>query len=249
MKTYFARVELEKIAGEARRFFEARATRVLRVIAAMMVASLLTACAAPRHDVVVKDMPTTARPQPIAPAATPSGGIFQPAAYRPLFEDRKPRYVGDILTVQINERLNASQSANSNTERSSEFEVALPGVKGVLGTNINALNAAASSSNSFDGKGATSSSNLFTGTITVTVVEVLANGNLRIAGEKQIGIRRNGEVLKFTGVIDPARIQPGNTVSSTQVADARLDYRGTGYIEEAQIKGWLSRFFDSFTPF
>ncbi len=122
-------------------------------------------------------------------------------------------------------------------------------MKGVLGTNINALNAAASSSNSFDGKGATSSSNLFTGTITVTVVEVLVNGNLRIAGEKQIGIRRNGEVLKFTGVIDPARIQPGNTVSSTQVADARLDYRGTGYIEEAQIKGWLSRFFDSFTPF
>ncbi len=76
----------------------------------MMVASLLTACAAPRHDVVVKDTPTTARPQPIAPAATPSGGIFQPAAYRPLFEDRKPRYVGDILTVQINERLKPARA-------------------------------------------------------------------------------------------------------------------------------------------
>jgi flagellar L-ring protein precursor FlgH len=185
----------------------------------------------------------------MAPTGTPTGGIFQATAYRPLFEDRKPRYVGDILTVNINEKLNASQSANSNTERKSDFEVAYPGVKGVLGTNLNPLAAAASSSNTFDGKGATSSSNAFTGAITVTVVDVLANGNLVIAGEKRIGIRQNSEVLKFTGVIDPARIQPGNVISSTQVADARLDYRGGGYIEEAQIKGWLSRFFDSFAPF
>jgi flagellar L-ring protein precursor FlgH len=218
------------------------------VALAGVVAGLLAACAAPRHD-VVPSAPTSARPQAMAPNGTPTGGIFQAAAYRPLFEDRKPRYLGDILTVNINEKLNASQSANSNTERKSDFEVAYPGVKGVLGTNINPLAATASSSNTFDGKGATSSSNAFTGAITVTVVDVLANGNLVIAGEKRIGIRQNSEVLKFTGVIDPARIQPGNVISSTLVADARLDYRGGGYIEEAQIKGWLSRFFDSFAPF
>lgn len=222
--------------------------RILSLLTAAAAGVLLAACAAPRHS-VVKDTPTSAKPQVIAQAGTPTGGIFQPAAYRPLFEDRKPRYIGDILTVQINERLNASQSANSNTERTSEFEVALPGVRGVLGTSINPLAATANSSNTFEGKGATTSSNVFSGTITVTVIEVLANGNLVIAGEKQIGIRRNSEVLKFTGVINPAQIQPGNVVNSTQVADARLDYRGGGYIEEAQIKGWLSRFFDSFTPF
>jgi flagellar L-ring protein precursor FlgH len=198
----------------------------------------------------VKNTPTTARPQvPRAADAAPSGGIFQPAAYRPLFEDRKPRYVGDLLTVQINERLNASQSANSKSEKTSEIEAAFPGVRGVLGMSVNPLAASASASNRFEGEGATTSSNLFTGTITVTVIDVLANGNLRVAGEKQIGIRQNSEVLKFTGVIDPAQIRPGNLVSSTQVADARLDYRGGGYIEEAQIKGWLSRFFDSFSPY
>ncbi|MDZ7652999.1 MAG: flagellar basal body L-ring protein FlgH [Burkholderiaceae bacterium] len=222
--------------------------RAVRVALAGVVAGLLAACAAPRHD-VVPSAPTSARPQAMAPNGTPTGGIFQATAYRPLFEDRKPRYVGDILTVNINEKLNASQSANSNTERKSDFEVAYAGVKGVLGTNINPLAATASSSNTFDGKGATSSSNAFTGAITVTVVDVLANGNLVIAGEKRIGIRQNSEVLKFTGVIDPARIQPGNVISSTLVADARLDYRGGGYIEEAQIKGWLARFFDSFAPF
>jgi flagellar L-ring protein precursor FlgH len=70
-----------------------------------------------------------------------------------------------------------------------------------------------------------------------------------VAGEKQIGIRRNSEVLKVTGVVNPAQIQPGNLVSSTQVADVRIDYRGGGYIEEAQIQGWLARVFNSVLPF
>jgi flagellar L-ring protein precursor FlgH len=219
-----------------------------RALGALPIAALVAACAAPRHEVST-DGPTSARPQVPAPHAMPTGGIFQAAAYRPLFEDRKPRYVGDILTIQINEKLNASQTANSNTERTAEFELGLPGIGGVLGKDIKPVSASANATNTFDGKGATTSSNLFTGTITVTVIDVLANGNLRVGGEKQIGIRRNSEVLKFSGVVNPAQIQPGNLVSSTLVADARLDYRGGGYIEEAQIKGWLSRFFDSFSPF
>jgi flagellar L-ring protein precursor FlgH len=216
--------------------------------ASALFAILLAGCAAPRHDIVTEG-PTTARPPEVPPNVVPTGGIYQAAAYRPLFEDRKPRYVGDILTVQINEKLNASQSANSNTEKKSDFSLNMPGIGGVLGTNIKPITANANVSNTFDGKGATTSSNLFTGTITVTVIDVLANGNLHVVGEKRIGIRQNSEVLKFSGVIDPAQIQPGNLISSTQVADARLDYRGGGYIEEAQIKGWLSRFFDSWLPF
>ena len=215
----------------------------------VIAAVVLAGCAAPRHD-VVKGTATTARPEPIASnTGNPSGGIFQSVGYRPLFEDRKPRYIGDLLTIQINERLNASQKANSSTERSSEFEAALPGVSGILGTRIKPLNATASTSNTFDGKGETASSNLFTGTITVTVLEVLANGNLVVAGEKQIGVRQNSEVLKFKGVVNPNTIRPGNLVDSTQVADARLDYRGGGAIEEAQIQGWLARFFNSVSPF
>jgi flagellar L-ring protein precursor FlgH len=218
-------------------------------ISILIAAALLTACAAPRHPVSV-GMQTSARPElPLPANAAPSGAIFQTAGFRPLFEDRKPRYVGDLLTIQINEKLDASQKANSSTERTSDAEVALPGISGLFGRKLNGLNSKASSSNAFDGKGETASSNLFTGAITVTVIEVLANGNLRIAGEKQIGIRQNSEVLRFSGVIDPALIQPGNIVSSTQVADARLDYRGGGYIEEAQIQGWLSRFFNSWIPF
>jgi flagellar L-ring protein precursor FlgH len=219
-----------------------------RALGALFVAALLAGCAAPRHDIVTEG-PTTVRPPEMPGNVVPTGGIFQAAAYRPLFEDRKPRYVGDILTVQINEKLNASQTANSSTERKTDFDVGLPGVTGILGKSIKPLSTTATTSNTFDGKGGTSSSNLFAGAITVTVIDVLANGNLRIVGEKRIGIRQNSEVLKFSGVINPEQIQPGNIISSTQVADARLDYRGGGYIEEAQVKGWLSRFFDSFAPF
>ncbi|MGE3927530.1 MAG: flagellar basal body L-ring protein FlgH, partial [Lautropia sp.] len=97
-------------------------------------------------------------------------------------------------------------------------------------------------------KGATGSDNQFAGTITVTVVEVLPNGNLVVAGEKQVGINQNLESLRFAGVVNPATIRPNNIVSSTQVADARMQVRGRGDIDKAQTTGWLTRFFLSFLP-
>ncbi len=213
------------------------------------LAVLLCSCAAPRAPVAT-NAPTTAKPLPYDPLATaPTGGIFRTNNNMFLFEDRKPRTVGDLLTVQINENLNASQTANSSTEKKTSTTMKLPAISGVLGHGINGLNLSAAGDNAFDGTGQTASSGAFAGTITVTVVEVLANGNLVIAGEKQIGIRQNSEVLKLSGVIDPAFIQPGNMISSTQLADVRLDYRGGGSIEEAQIQGWLGRFFNSWMPF
>ena len=86
------------------------------------------------------------------------------------------------------------------------------------------------------------------GEISVTVVEVLANGNLAVVGEKQVGINQNVERLRFSGVVNPATILPGNLVTSTQVADARLEVRSRGDIDRAQTTGWLSRFFLSFLP-
>jgi flagellar L-ring protein precursor FlgH len=214
----------------------------------LSLVAALSGCAAPRQPVIV-DSQTTARPQVAPPEAAPSGGIYYAAAYRPLFEDRKPRLVGDLLTITLNERLNASQKANSSAERSSDLGLEVAGTYGSSGKKIGPLDVKAGSKNNFNGKGGTESSNQFTGTITVTVIEVLANGNLRVAGEKQIGIRQNSELLRVSGVVDPTHIQAGNVVSSTQVADARLDYRGGGYIEEAQIQGWFARFFNSYTPF
>jgi flagellar L-ring protein precursor FlgH len=208
----------------------------------------LAGCATPRDQIKV-DV-TTARPQQIeAHAEHASGAIFRERGNLLLFEDYRPRLVGDVLTIQINETLNASQSATSNTEKKTNLTATIPKIKGVFGMGLNGLNTTAGTDNAFNGTGATTSADLFTGTITVTVIEVLANGNLKVAGEKQIGIRENSEILRFSGVVNPVLIQPGNVVSSTQVADARLDYRGGGNIEQAQIQGWLGRFFNSWSPF
>ncbi len=218
-------------------------------IPALAALLALAGCASPRDQIKVSSV-TSARAQPFeAQSDHPTGAIFRARGNMLLYEDHKPRMIGDVLTIQINETLNASQSATSNTEKKTSATATLPKISGVLGLGLNGLNATAAADNAFNGTGATSSSGVFTGTITVTVIEVLPNGNLMVAGEKQIGIRENSEVLRFSGVVDPALIQPGNLVSSTQVADARLDYRGGGNIEQAQIQGWLGRFFNSWSPF
>jgi flagellar L-ring protein precursor FlgH len=210
---------------------------------------LLVGCTPfPKVDVAE---PTTARPAPVVSQAASNGAIFQAAAYRPLFEDRRARFIGDTLTVAINENLSASLEKKSAASRTGSVtanpaNVILP-IGGSLGANSITANGA--SSNTFDGKGSTNSTNAFTGTITVTVTEVLPNGNLAVSGEKQIGNNQQVETLRFSGVVNPNNIINGNTVSSAQVADARLELRGRGYTDEAQIMGWLARFFLSFLPF
>jgi flagellar L-ring protein precursor FlgH len=222
---------------------------VALALVALAVPGLLGACASPRAQ-VAPNAPTTARAQPYDPLdATPTGSIFRPNNNVYLFEDKKPRAVGDLVTIQINENENASQTANSSTEKKTSLTATIPAITGVLGRGINGLNLNTAGDNAFTGTGATASAGVFTGTITVTVVEVLANGNLVVAGEKQVGIRQNSSTLKLSGVIDPALIQPGNLISSQLVADVRLDYRGTGNMEEAQMQGWLSRIFNSWAPF
>ena len=105
-----------------------------------------------------------------------------------------------------------------------------------------------SASNTFSGKGTTENSNDFSGTITATVTGVLPNGHLLVAGEKQIGVNQNVDVLRFSGQIDPRAIQPGNTVASAQIANVRIEQRGRGQQADAQAMGWLARFFLNILP-
>jgi len=194
-------------------------------------------------------------PQQQVAAPETNGGIFQSvnsapvARYNPLFEDRRARGIGDTIIVTLNERTNARKSSGSNTDRSGSIDFSIP--TAIFGVPLNFLGGTkleAASSNAFDGKGASSSNNDFTGTITVTVIDVLPNGNLLVTGEKQIGINRGQEFIRLSGAINPINII-NNTVSSVQVADARIEYRANGYINEAQTMGWLSRFFLNLSPF
>ena len=229
----------------------------MRTVLALLSASLLAGCfMSPQVRV---HEPTTVRP-PEPPVVRHQGGaIFQSASYRPLFEDRRARAIGDTLVVVINEKINASQKSATSVSRSGSVAVDVPTVNMPFLNGIPILKQIpdktqgtaidASSSNKMDGKGQTESTNVFTGTIAVTVMDVLPNGNLVVSGEKQLGTNREKEALRFSGVVDPKTIMAGNTVSSAQVADARLDYKGEGQIDSAQVAGWLARFFLTFLPF
>ncbi|AON54368.1 flagellar basal body L-ring protein FlgH [Herbaspirillum seropedicae] len=190
--------------------------------------------------------PKSARPQPASYAPPTSGAIFQGAVYRPLLEDRRARLVGDTLTIVINERTSAGKSAASSASKTGAVNSPAPTF---FGTSIKELSASGSSSAKFDDKGATTSSNTFTGTIGVTVIEVLPNGNLVVAGEKQVALDKGVEYVRFSGTVSPDNIQTGNTVSSTLVADAKVEYRTNTRVDMADFMSSLGRFFFSVSPF
>ena len=187
------------------------------------------------------------------PQAQNTGGLFQANRYRPPFESRRARLVGDMVTIQIAEKVTASQQSSSTVNREGGIKTnlgVLPLVTGGALDNVKQLlGIDAGSEADFNGGGGTTSANTFTGSITTTVTEVLPNGHLIVSGEKQIGVNQNVDVLRFTGTIDPYQLGPNSVISSTQVANVRVESRGRGQQNSAQAIGWLSRFFLSFIPF
>jgi flagellar L-ring protein precursor FlgH len=213
---------------------------------------MLAACAelaTPRVDVVTPPPRVTAAiPVPVPPPAS-AGAIFQGASYQPLFENVRARRAGDLLTVTIKENTSARQSSNTSVNREGKLDGALTAVpfaktppwlsRAKVGGNLTNDSAA---------KGESGSDNVFTGAITATVIEVLPNGNLVIVGEKQVGVNQTVDSLRFSGVVDPRFIRPGNSIESTQVADVRVEFRGRGDIDRAMTTGWLQKVFFSFAP-
>jgi flagellar L-ring protein precursor FlgH len=225
---------------------------VVRLAACLALALVLAGCAlleqvqrAPHIDLL--------ETRAVEPVAVPdvkrhNGAIFQPDRYRPLFEDHRARLVGDTLTVQITEKVSATQKSTSTIDKAGALEAGVTALPGINPNSFGRAGAAGSSSNTFSGKGTTENSNDFSGTITASVVRVLPNGHLIIAGEKQIGVNANIDVLRFSGQVDPRAILPGNTVASTAIANVRIEQRGRGQQAEAQSMGWLARFFLSLWP-
>lgn len=217
------------------------------VLLGVVVLSSLAGCAQiPKASVVgeQEQIVIADRPEPL-----PNGSIFQKTrGYQPLFEDRRPRYVGDILTIVLDEQVSASKNSHSNADRKGGSSLTVTQAPKGLEDLVD-YNFELEGNSDFEGGGGSRANNTFTGTITVSVVEVMNNGNLRVRGEKQIAINQGTEFIRFGGVVNPRTITALNTVPSTAVADARIEYVGDGYINEAQYMGWLQRFFLNVSPF
>lgn len=222
-----------------------------RLLWVVLVAVLATGCAQlPREPLV--HQPMTARAENYAqlqPRRSP-GAIFQdgPGA-NALFEDRRPRNIGDILTIVISEKVNATKNSGANASRAGNTTSVFAAIPKLLGGLLDGQDSKLSGTNSLTAKGGANANNTFNGVITVTVVDVMGNGNLLVSGEKQMGINQGTEFIRFSGVVNPRTVSGNNTVPSTLVADARIEYSAKGYIDEAQTMGWMQRIFLNVMPF
>lgn len=224
-----------------------RRGRALRLLAVLGCAAALSACAQlPRKNVV--EGPTSTPPMLPEPAPA-NGSIFASAYTKPLFEDRRPRQVGDILTVVLDEAVSATKSSAANASRDGSVTFSPTQIPKFLGDKLTDQGTDISGTNGFNGQGGANASNSFTGTITVTVMNVLPNGNLEVAGEKRIGINQGIEYILFSGTVNPRMISADSTIASNQVANVRLEYYGDGYINEAQTMGWGQRILLNLSPF
>ncbi|WP_116137424.1 flagellar basal body L-ring protein FlgH [Trinickia diaoshuihuensis] len=232
--------------------FRVRGLRAAATLAyASALAGVLTGtfagCAQIEHRQPIVQQPMTAAP-PVPPQLQPPGSIYNPGyAGHPLFEDQRPRNTGDILTIVIAENINATKSSAAAAGRNGTTNMSVP-TAGFLKGLFNHVDLSASGANTFGGSGGANASNTFNGTITVTVTNVLPNGNLVVSGEKQMLINQGNEFVRFSGVVNPNTVSGANTVLSTQVADARIEYSAKGYINEAETMGWLQRFFLNIAP-
>lgn len=194
--------------------------------------------------------PMSARPAQRFEAPSGNGAIYQASAARPLFEDRRARFVGDTITVKITESTSASTKSNNKVDQSNAQKYGIGASTGMLGRVMpGAMDLSASSSTAFSGKGEAANNNVFTGNMTVTVIDVMPNGNLLVSGEKQLAIGHEQEFVRVSGVINPSFVDAFNTVESSKIADARIEYKSSGQVSDGQIMGWLARFFLNVMPF
>ena len=213
---------------------------------ALVGIALLAGCASqppikpdPQFDAAMPPEPSQHNP------VQSNGAIFQTGQVDNMFADSRPYRVGDILTVILEERMQASKSAQTSTGKSQDTAITPPNVLGLSGPLLERLNAQISGERDFAGDGESSQQNTLNGQITVTVSRVLSNGNLVIRGQKWIGINQGSEFIKLAGMVRPQDIAPDNTVMSTRVANAKIAYGGEGVINDSNNMGWLARFFNS----
>jgi len=220
----------------------------------LLLAALLSGCnTAPVRDPAYAPI----RPVVAAPKPEGNGAIYQAGYEHSWFEDMRARRVGDMLTVKLEEKTDAKKSATTEVSRSNSNSITnptllgttaqfnTPGLLPLASNSNNNLGFSLESENDFSGEGDSEQNNELTGDITVTVIEVLANGYLVVRGEKRIGINQGNEYVKLSGIVRPADIDSTNTVLSTRLADPTIVYVGDGAVADSNAMGWFAKFFIS----
>ncbi|MBQ0720112.1 MAG: flagellar basal body L-ring protein FlgH [Gammaproteobacteria bacterium] len=171
-----------------------------------------------------------------------TGSLYQTGYDMVLFEDQRASRVGDIIQVLLVEQTDAAKTSKTEIDKDSKTTLPAPTLFGEL---LDDLGIGLDSSSEFEGEGKSNQSNHLSGSIAVTVSQVLPNGNLVVQGEKWIQINQGGEFIRIKGIVRPSDVSSNNTVRSTHIADAKISYGGKGAVSESNVTGWVVRFFMS----
>ena len=225
---------------------------IYKTVIALLIASTLTACVS--HPSLEHPDYLVPEYEPLAVPAIEDRGssLYSPYTEVALFEDVKGYRRGDIINVLLAERTSAQKSSGTNVSKSNEATIENPTLGGEQRDTLGSFRGydwnfgfGLSSEQAFTGASGSNQSNTLSGSIAVTVVEELPRGNLLVQGEKWISLNEGHEFIRVRGIIRRSDIAQNNTVLSTQIADARIAYGGSGVTKDANRMGWLSRFFNS----
>ncbi|WP_411834755.1 flagellar basal body L-ring protein FlgH [Pseudoxanthomonas mexicana] len=187
--------------------------------------------------------------QPVMAVQAPAsdGAIYRAGPGLNLYGDRRARDVGDLLTINLVENTTAQTSATTAIDKESDISMAAPNIAGAAVTykGRDILSASVNGERGFSGSGNSAQSNRLAGSLTVTVIQRLPNGNLVVQGQKNMRLNQGDELVQIQGIVRQADINPDNSIASSKVADARIAYGGRGAIAQSNSMGWLGRFFNS----
>ena len=185
-----------------------------------------------------------------------NGSIFHSSQNGLFATDQRARRVGDILTVSFNETYSATKAQTASSSKADNFGVTLPtGLPNIFTGGFdkdaggNGAGLSAGTTRSFAGAGNAVQSNSFSGLLSVTVVRVFENGNMEVAGQKEMMLNNGNEYVRVRGVVRPEDVSANNIVSSNRLADAQIRYTGSGQLADASKQGWLSEFMRTISPF
>lgn len=205
----------------------------------------LAGCAATPPSLVTLPVVAAPAPSPMFLEQPSNGAIYQAhMGHTMLFSgERRPRAIGDTMKIDIAEHIRATQKQTGETSRDSKVSSKGPGgarAGTALAPLIN-VDATASGSDAFKGSGQAETDNSFNAQLAVTVINVLPNGHLLVAGERSMGLHGSVSTLRFSGVVNPRDIGPGNLVSSRDVVNANLENVARGDVSDASSRTWLQR--------
>lgn len=213
---------------------------------------ILSGCAVQQTEIASPSFDQQLKP----PTPNYSNGSIWQASSVTLTEDGKARRLGDIVTIIVTETASASKQAATSTGRSSTINAGIPNMLGLEESKIITSNFAdlsklinASASSKFDGSGSTSRKESLSATITAKVIDVLANGNLKIEGKRNVRVNNEDQIVTVRGTIRQRDVTPDNTINSVYIADAQISYSGEGIISDRQKPGWLMNVVDKLWPF